>query len=51
MEYVLKELNWDNDQLIAFASARMFDLLTLTKREASELIDALKGTLVGDTSR
>lgn len=48
MEYLLKELNWDNERLIAFASERMFNLLTLTKREASELIDQLKGMLAGE---
>lgn len=48
MEYLLKELSWDNERLIAFASERMFNLLTLTKREASELIDQLKGMLAGE---
>ncbi|HEY0606344.1 MAG TPA: hypothetical protein VGD58_25700 [Herpetosiphonaceae bacterium] len=48
MEYLLKELSWDNERLIAFASERMFNLLTLTKREASELIDQLKGVLAGE---
>lgn len=48
MDYLLKELSWDNEKLIAFASERMFNLLTLTKREASELIDQLKGVLAGE---
>ncbi|HEY0735877.1 MAG TPA: hypothetical protein VGD69_13275 [Herpetosiphonaceae bacterium] len=48
MEYLLKELSWDNERLVAFASERMFNLLTLTKREASELIDQLKGVLAGE---
>ena len=47
MEYLLKELSWDNEKLIAFAAERQFNLLTLTKREASELIDQLKGILAG----
>ncbi|HEX6290678.1 MAG TPA: hypothetical protein VFZ66_15925 [Herpetosiphonaceae bacterium] len=47
MEYLLKELGWDNERLAAFAADRMLNLLTLTKREASELIDELKGALSG----
>lgn len=47
MEYLLKELNWDHERLAAFASERMLNLLTLTKREASELIDELKGIAAG----
>ena len=47
MDYLLKELSWDNERLIAFANERMLNLLTLTKREASELIDELKGLLAG----
>lgn len=42
MEYLLKELGWDNDRLNAFAAERNLNVLTLTKREASELIDQLK---------
>lgn len=42
MDYLLRELSWDNEQLVAFASERGFGLETLTKREASELIDQLK---------
>jgi hypothetical protein len=48
MEYLLKELGWDNERLITFANERMLNLLTLTKREASELIDELKGVLAGE---
>lgn len=47
MEYLLKELDWDSQRLVAFANERMFNLLTLTKREASDLIDELKGVLAG----
>lgn len=47
MEYLLKELEWDNERLAAFASERSLNVLTLTKREASELIDDLKGVLAG----
>jgi hypothetical protein len=47
MDYLLKELSWDNERLTAFAAERMLNLLTLTKREASELIDELKGMLAG----
>lgn len=47
MDYLLKELNWDHERLAAFASERMLNLLTLTKREASELIDELKGLASG----
>ncbi len=49
MDYLLKELNWDHERLAAFAADRMLNLLTLTKREASELIDELKGLLTGAT--
>ncbi len=47
MDYLLKELSWDNERLAAFAAERMLNVLTLTKREASELIDELKGVLAG----
>ena len=47
MDYLLKELNWDHERLAAFASERMLNVLTLTKREASELIDELKGIVTG----
>jgi hypothetical protein len=47
MDYLLKELSWDHERLAAFAAERMLNLLTLTKREASELIDELKGILAG----
>ena len=45
MDYLLNELGWDGDRLHAFAAERQFDVLTLNKREASELIDQLKGLL------
>jgi hypothetical protein len=48
MEYLLKELHWSNDQLVSFARDRNRNILTLTKREASELIDELKQVLTGD---
>lgn len=47
MEYLLKELEWDTERLVAFATERSLNVLTLTKREASELIDDLKGVLAG----
>jgi hypothetical protein len=47
MDYLLKELEWDSERLAAFASERSLSVLTLTKREASELIDDLKGVLAG----
>src|SRR5919199_1842252 len=50
MEYLLNELGWDMGRLHEFASERHFDVLTLTKREASELIDQLKGQLEARTS-
>jgi hypothetical protein len=49
MDYLLKELHWDNDRLHAFAAERSLNVLTLTKREASELIDDLKHLLTGTT--
>lgn len=45
MDYLLGELGWDTDRLHTFVVERQLDLLTLTKREASELIDQLKGVL------
>lgn len=42
MDYLLKELGWDNERLATFAVERNLNILTLTKREASELIDQLK---------
>lgn len=50
MDYLLKELNWDHDRLAAFAGERSLNLLTLTKREASELIDELKGLATGSAA-
>ena len=47
MDYLLKELNWDTERLSAFAAERTLNLLTLTKREASELIDELKQIATG----
>jgi hypothetical protein len=48
LEYLLKELRWSNDQLASFARERGKNVLTLTKREASELIDDLKQVLTGE---
>jgi hypothetical protein len=45
MDYLLNELGWDTDRLHTFASERKVDLLKMNKREASELIDQLKGEL------
>ncbi len=45
MDYLLNELGWDAGRLHTFASERQFDVLTLNKREASELIDQLKALL------
>ena len=45
MDYLLNELGWDTDRLHAFAVERQLDILKLNKREASELIDQLKGLL------
>ena len=47
MDYLLKELEWDGERLQSFAAERSLNILTLTKREASELIDDLKGVLAG----
>lgn len=47
MDYLLRELGWDTDRLTAFAAEQGYNVLTLTKREASELIDLLKGVLAG----
>lgn len=49
MDYLLRELNWDNQQLADFAAERGHSLETLTKREASELIDQLKQIQSGGT--
>ncbi len=43
MDYLVTELGWDGQRLQQFASERKLDILVLTKREASELIDELKG--------
>lgn len=45
MDYLLNELGWDGGRLHEFAAERQFDVLTLNKREASELIDQLKAQL------
>lgn len=42
MDYLVTELGWDGGRLHAYAGERQLDILTLTKREASELIDGLK---------
>jgi len=45
MDYLVNELHWNGVQLQQFATERKLDILTLTKREASELIDDLKALL------
>lgn len=45
MDYLVNELGWDGQRLQQFAGERKLDILLLTKREASELIDELKGVL------
>lgn len=47
MEYLLREIGWDTNRLNAFAAERNLNVLTLTKREASELIDLLKHVKAG----
>ena len=47
MDYLLSELGWDTDRLHTFAVEHKVDLLKMNKREASELIDHLKGELEG----
>ncbi len=42
MDFLARELNIDNDQLATIANEHNMDVQTLTKREASELIDVLK---------
>jgi hypothetical protein len=41
----LNELGWDMGRLQEFAAERHFDILTLNKRDASELIDQMKAQL------
>lgn len=45
MDYLVNELGWDHERLHSYASEHNFDVLKLNKREASELIDQLKGLL------
>src|ERR687885_648118 len=45
MEYLLNELGWDMGRLHEFAAERRFEILTLNKRDASELIDQMKAQL------
>ena len=45
MDYLLNELGWDLGRLQEFAAERRFDILTLNKRDASELIDQMKAQL------
>ncbi len=47
MDYLLKELHWDTERLSSFATERNLNMLTLTKRDASELIDELKAIVDG----
>jgi hypothetical protein len=41
----VNELGWDHERLHGFATEHNFDLIKLNKREASELIDQMKGLL------
>src|SRR6188508_1523384 len=43
VDYLVNELGWDQERLQTFATEHNFDLLKLNKREASELIDKMKG--------
>lgn len=45
LDYLVNELGWDQERLHTFATEHNFDLLKLNKREASELIDKMKGQL------
>ena len=45
MDYLLNELGWDMGRLQEFAAERHFDILTLNKRDASDLIDQMKAQL------
>lgn len=45
VDYLVNELGWDQDRLHTFATEHNFDLIKLNKREASELIDKMKGQL------
>lgn len=45
VDYLVNELGWDQERLHTFATEHNFDLLKLNKREASELIDKMKGQL------
>lgn len=50
MDYLLNELGWDSARLQEFAAEHRYEVLTLNKREASELIDLLKARLEGRQS-
>lgn len=45
MDYLVNELGWDTGRLHEFAAEYQFEVATLNKREASELIDQLKTQL------
>ncbi len=45
LDYLVNELGWDHERLHGFATEHNFDLIKLNKREASELIDQMKGLL------
>ena len=45
LDYLVNELGWDHERLHGFATEHNFDLVKLNKREASELIDQMKGLL------
>jgi hypothetical protein len=50
MDYLLNELGWENGRLHEFAAEHRYDVLSLNKREASELIDLLKAQLEARSS-
>ncbi|WP_026370026.1 phage recombination protein Bet [Kallotenue papyrolyticum] len=47
MDHLVRELGWNQEQLAAFASERGYDMLTLTRGEARQLIDDVKALLNG----
>ncbi|MDP9315139.1 MAG: hypothetical protein M3R24_30465, partial [Chloroflexota bacterium] len=51
MDRLLHDLNWTPERLTAYAEERNLNVLTLTKREASELIDELKALTTGQPTQ
>lgn len=51
MEYLIGQLQWSSEQLGEFAHVHAYTLASLTKREASELIDLLKQEVAGRGSK